>query len=305
MEALLMPLCFKLSLLLASFATALPAFAPNPALASRRLPIRIGVLPTMSRGAEPQLTNALKDPLLAEVEAQTGVDCKFEVLLTINQMRRWLQDGRLHFALCHGFEFAWMNHRDPKIKPLMIAASMHRPLKVFVVVTESSPAQSLCDLREKTIAIPKKSHATVRLFADRQCRCEGDAPWYYAKEITRPENPEMALHDLCDGIVDAAIVDGAGLQSLQERYPARSKLLRVIKESEPFPLSVVVYREGILSPSMIRHFQEVMQKTHTTGMGRQFLSLMHSTGFEAVPLDYEQRIKEFVKRYPPRGILPR
>lgn len=271
----------------------------------RRLPIHIGVLPTMSRGAKPQMAAALKEPLLEEVEAQTGVECQFDVVLTLNEMRRRLRDGRLHFALCHGHEFAWMKLRDPQIKPLMIAAPMHRPIKVFVVVSNSSPAREICDLRGKMIAMPKNSHATVRLFANRECRCDDETPFAFAKEITKPENPESALHDLYDGAVDAAIVDGAGMQSLEERYPARAKHLRVLKESEDFPLPVVVYREGILSAEMLRHFQEVMEKTHTTGMGRQFLNLMQSTGFEAVPLDYEERLKDFVKRYPPRGILPR
>jgi ABC-type phosphate/phosphonate transport system substrate-binding protein len=300
-----MPLSFKLSLLVVAFVGALPGFSPSSGVEPRRLSIQIGVLPTLSRGANPRMAAAFKEPFKAELEEHTGIRCQFDLVLTLNEMRRRLRDGEVHFALCHGYEFAWLNLRDPKIKPLLIAAPMHRPIKVFVVVTKSSQMKELCELRGKIIAIPNKSHATVRLFADRQCGCDGDTPWDYAKEITHPENPEMALHDLCEGTVDAAIVDGAGIQSLEERYPARGKLIRVIKESEDFPLNVVVYREGILNPGMIRHFENALEKTHKTGMGRQLLNLMQSTGFEAVPLDYQARVKEFVKRYPPRGILPR
>jgi ABC-type phosphate/phosphonate transport system substrate-binding protein len=260
--------------------------------------IQIGVLPTLYRGGEPGFAFAIQKPMLAEIELETGVVCELKLAFNSSDMSKKLKDGRLHFGLCHGFEFAWMQSTEPKLKPLMIAVPTRRPLKAMVAVAISNPAKNLCDLSGKILAIPTGGDALINLFVDRKCRCEEKPPAEYFREITRPLNSETALHELYEDKVQAAIVDGAALQAFAERYPARSKLIRTLVESGPFPLSAVVYFEGAVDPATVRLFQEVMGKARDNRAARQLMALMHCEGFDGVPEDYGTQLTEFLKRYP-------
>src|SRR4051812_22930270 len=160
------------AVLIGSIAAIKPAVAFEPKTA----PIRIGVLPTMYRGDKPSRAVAIKEPLLDEVEARTGLDCEFVVVLSSSDLGRQLSDGRLQFGLCQGFEFGWMKMKEPRLQALMVALPVHRPLKAFLVVASSNPVKNLCELKGKILAIPNGSHAIVSLFADRKCRCEGKSP---------------------------------------------------------------------------------------------------------------------------------
>jgi hypothetical protein len=108
------------------------------------------------------------------------------------------------------------------------------------------------------------------------------------------------LHQVYDDEVQAAIVDGAALQAFAERYPARSKLIRPILESDPFPMSVVVSRDGAVDSGTLRRFQIGMAKARGSVMGRQLMGLLHSAGFEAVPPSYDKQLADFVEHYPPQ-----
>jgi ABC-type phosphate/phosphonate transport system substrate-binding protein len=276
----------------------IPASEPVLAFEPKSAPIRIGVLPTMYRGDKPSRASAIKEPLLTEVEAQTGLDCEFVVVLNSNEMRRQLSEGQLQFGLCHGFEFAWMKLKEPKLRALMVALPVHRPLKAFVVVASSNPAKSLCELKGKILAIPNGSHAIVSLFADRKCHCEGHSPKEFFKSIEKPVNAETALHEVYEDDVQAVVVDGAALQAFSERYPARSKYIRTLLESEPFPMSVVVSHDGVVDSNTLTRFRNGMEKATASVMGRKIMALMHSAGFEAVPANYDEQLADFVKRYP-------
>jgi ABC-type phosphate/phosphonate transport system substrate-binding protein len=282
-----------LSVSVALFASALAAFPPDPE------PIRIGVLATIFRGAaKPAMLAVIKKPIVSEVEARTGFDCELEVALTHNDLRRKLADGRLHFGLCPGFEFAWMQSKDDKIKALMIAVPDHEPLKAVVVVRSDNSAKELCDLKGKSIAVPKGTDASVDIFVSRRCRCGEKTLPQFAGTVTWPDTSETALHQLYDDKIQAAIVDDAALRAFAERFPARSEFIRVLLESDAFPLSVVAYREGNVDSATLLQFQNAMKKAKTYATGRQLMALLHSRGFESVPADFQKQLAHCLKLYP-------
>jgi ABC-type phosphate/phosphonate transport system substrate-binding protein len=258
----------------------------------------MGMLATMFRSGKPAAFAAFKGPFSSVVHVQTGLDSNLELIPTLDEMRQQLSDGKLQFGLCHGFEFAWMKQKDPSLRPLMVAAPAQRPLKGYVVVASTNPAMSLNDLRGKKIALPKGIHETARLFAARQCHCEAGVRSDLFEEVTIPANAETALHEVYDDKVQATIVDKTGLQCFADRFPARFQRVRILEESEPFPMSVVVVRDGAVDDAVLRQFQNGMGKAHTTIVGRQLTALMHSAGFEPVPPDYGRQADEIAKRYP-------
>ena len=169
--------------------------------------VRIGILPTMFRSGKAPSFALLRGPFVSVVESQTGSRYQLALLNSAREMQRELTEGRLQFALCHGFEFAWMKQADPKLRPLVIATPAQSPLKGYVVVTDTSSAKSLSDLRGTAVALPHGIHQTARLFAERDCQCVAGKPNDQFHEITTPINGETALHDLCDSKVQSAIVD--------------------------------------------------------------------------------------------------
>jgi ABC-type phosphate/phosphonate transport system substrate-binding protein len=264
--------------------------------------VKIGVLPTLYRGERPELAAAIKNPLLDEIESETGLDCELELALTAASMRQKLTDGELQFGFCHGYEFAWMQAKEPRLKPLMLAMASSRPIKVYLVVADSSSAKSPCDLAGKVLAIPKGIDPAVYLFAKYKCKCGDKVPSDYVKQVTTPENSEMALHAVFEDKVQAAFVDTAAMQSFAERFPARSKKLRTLVESKPFPLSVVAYCDGRVAPSIVKRFQETMAKARANRSSRLLMALMHCDGFELVPVSYAKDTAEFLKDYPREAV---
>lgn len=279
--------------------------APFPGMALEQTPIRIGMPSAMFREVKPAMFTALTKPFYSLVEGQTGLKSELVLIPSPDDMRQQLSDGRLQFGVFHGFEFAWMKIKDPTLQPLMIAAPTHRPMKAFIVVNGTNTAKAVGDLRGKILALAAGTKEHARVYVDRRCQTEGDAPSKFFEKITSPANAETALHDVYDNKAQAAIVDGAALQCFLDRYPARAKKLKKLDESPSFPLSVVAVRRGAMEPNVLAKFTDGMGKANTTQMGRQLMSLMQMTGFEPVPGDYENQLAEIAKLFPPPADAPK
>jgi ABC-type phosphate/phosphonate transport system substrate-binding protein len=278
---------------------------PSLALEPTPNPIRIGMPAAMFRDVKPAMFAALTKPFYSLVESQTGLKSELLLVNSPDDMRQQLSNGQIQFGVFHGFEFAWMKQKDQTLKPLVVAAPLHRPLKAYVVVAEKNDARGLGDLRGKRFALPNGTREHARIFVDRRCQGEGSMPSQFFETITAPNNAETALHEVYDNKVQAAIVDGAALQCFADRYPARAKRIRMLAESPVFPLSVVAIREGGLEPQVLRKFQDGMVKANTTPMGRQLMGLMQMSGFEPVPPDYDQQLAAAVQNFPPPADAPK
>jgi ABC-type phosphate/phosphonate transport system substrate-binding protein len=259
----------------------------------------------MFRDVKPAMFAALTKPFYSLVETQTGLKSELVLVGNPDDMRQQLANGQLHFGVFHGFEFAWMKQKDPQLKPLMVAAPTHRPIKAYLVVAASNPVKSVCELRGKTLALATGTKEHSRVFIDRRCQAEGARPSEFFGSIVQPVNGETALHDVCDDKVQAAVVDGTAMQCFADRFPGRAKKLRVLAESQAFPLSVVAIRDGAIEPQVLARFTNGMSKANTTPMGRQLMGLMQMTGFEPVPADYDQQLAEIAKAFPPPADAPK
>jgi hypothetical protein len=69
-------------------------------------------------------------------------------------------------------------------------------------------------------------------------------------------------------------------------------------------MSVVAIRDNAMDSGVVHRFQLGMVQAHTTIIGRQLFSLMHSSGFDAVPKDYDRQLADILKVYPPPGDGP-
>jgi hypothetical protein len=120
----------------------------------------------------------------------------------------------------------------------------------------------------------------------------------YFSRVTKPATVEDALDELVDGTVEAVLVDGVALECYKKRKPGRFAKVKGIEKSGVFPAAVVAYRAGAVDKETLRRFQEGMTNARKSAYGRQLMTLWRMTGFESVPEDYEQTLKDVAKDYP-------
>jgi ABC-type phosphate/phosphonate transport system substrate-binding protein len=185
------------------------------------------------------------------------------------------------------------------LKPLVIAIRDAKPMYACLVVARGSPVKTLGDLRGKSLAMPRQSREHCRLFLERRCQPSGKEPQQFFSKVTTPREPEDALDDVVDGVVDAALVDDGALQRYKKDKAARSERLRVAVCSEPFPNLVVAYKPGVLSDETLQRLQDGFLTANENSKGKILLNMCRIARFEAVPRDYEKLLANIAKAYPP------
>ncbi len=229
----------------------------------------------------------------------TGFNGKATTGGTAFEIGKKLEDKQLHLGVFQGFEYAWVQQKNPNLKPLMIAVYYDRHLKASLVVHKANPATKFADLRGKDLALALGTKGHCRLFLERHCndcaQCDSKA---FFNQITQPGSTEGALDEVCGGTVQATIVDNVSLQTYQAVKPGCFNRLKVVKESEIFPAAPIVYRADVLTPESLDRFKQGLKKAHNTQWGKTLMRLFNITAFEDVPADYQITLTNIRKSYP-------
>jgi ABC-type phosphate/phosphonate transport system substrate-binding protein len=262
--------------------------------------LRIGIVRSLFHGRSDRLVEALMDPFRTLLETQTGMSGKLIAAEDSRRLGQWLAEDQVELGIFHGIEFAWARQRHPDLRPLTIAVSHDAHLRACLLVRADEPARKWIDLKGQRLAVPQHSREHCQLFLKRRCKENGgQLPRQFFSQVASADNAEEALDDVVDGAFEAAIVDKIALQCYRRRKPARAARLRVIDESEIFPASVIAYHSGALDGATLKHFHEGLVNARNTALGQQLLTLWKLTGFEAIPTDYEQTVRNILKVYPP------
>lgn len=262
--------------------------------------VRIGVVDSLFRSYPKPMVLAAAQPLRTLLETQTGFKGDVTAAGDADTLGRLLQEEKLDLCVLHGFEFAWIRIKYPELRPLIIAVNGSRQLRAHVLVPKDSQAKGLSHLKGKAIAAPRTNREHCRLFIERACKQCGNEPEQFFSGVSHPSNAEDAIDDLVDGLVPAVIVDGIALECYKQRKPARACRVKEIEKSDVFPAGVIVYRQGGLDDSKLRRLRDGMIAANQTAYGRQLLTLWRLSGFEPVPVDYEQTLVNVLKSYPPK-----
>src|SRR5262249_4307253 len=229
----------------------------------------------------------------------TGLNGKAQSAGDAFKVARSLNQKKIHLGVFQGFEFAWVQQKYPQLQPLVIAIYHNRHPRTNLIVHKNFQGEGLKALRGKDLAIPKGTKGHARLFLERDVKAlAGAEPQDFFKQITRPDYPEAALDKLCDGEVDAALIDDVSFDTYALVKSALHKRLRVLKKSEVFPATVVVHREGGLDSATLDRLRKGMLNATKNTRVREFLEQFHITAFEPVPSDYQQTLSHIRKVYP-------
>jgi ABC-type phosphate/phosphonate transport system substrate-binding protein len=261
--------------------------------------VRIAVANSFFRDVPEPMVRTLIEPFRALMMAQTGV--KSHVVPTQDALRlgRDLAENKIHIVLFHGFEFAWAKHECADLRPMMIALHQKSAMRACLVAAADSPIRSFPELKGKSLALPRFTQEHCWLYLERACKQAGQAESKnFFSSLTHPRDAEVALDDLTEGKIQAAIVDNVALDSYRQRKPARFNRLKVVQESEIFPAAVIGYRAGSLDKATVKLFQEGLLSGQHTALGRQLLTLWKITSLEIAPADFDKCLEKTLKAYP-------
>ncbi len=261
--------------------------------------VRIGLASTLFRDTPDALVQTMMRPFRSLMESQTGLSGQLVTGVQPDELGRQLKDEKVQLAVFNGIEFAWARQKSPELTPLMLAVNHQKYLRAFIVVREDSPAARLADLKGKSLGIPRRTREHCRVFLDRRLATLDKQPGDFFAKLTTPVNMEVGVDQVVNGESDAVLIDGCFLSWYEERKPARFAKLRIIEKSEVFPAAVVAYCAHSLDQTTLRRFREGMLSAKDNPRGVQLMTLCQMTSFEPVPDDYEQLLKDIVKRYPP------
>jgi ABC-type phosphate/phosphonate transport system substrate-binding protein len=294
---------FKASLLAVASAASALALLGAPAAGEENLParkdvVRIGLVHSLFRDTPDVMVQVIMEPFSALMESQTGIKGQLVMAGDAMDLAQRLKEDKLQLGVFHGVEFGWAQQKYPELRPLMLAVNKQQALHAYLVVRDDSDAAGFTDLRQRSLAVPRRSREHCHLFLHRCCREHGSDSKRYFTQITTPPGVETALDDLLRGKVQACLVDSIGLESYKREKPGCFARLKIVKVSEAFPAAVVAYAPGILDEITLQKFREGMAKANETAIGRQLLAGCRLTGFDPVPDGYQKLVDEIIKVYP-------
>jgi ABC-type phosphate/phosphonate transport system substrate-binding protein len=260
--------------------------------------VQIGVVNSLFRDMPESMIKVVMTPLKSLMETQTGLSPQLLPGGDAEQLGKQLMDRKVQLGVFHGVEFAWARQKYPDLKPLMITVSQQRQFRAYLVVCCDNGATCFADLKNKTVALPRRSREHCHLFLERRCQACGQPAKTFLAKVTTPPDSEEALDNVVDGVAHAAVVDKLALDSYQERKPGRFTKLKIAQESEVFPAGVIAYRPGALDEATLERFRTGMLSANQTPRGKQLLTMCQIAGFERVPADYDQLLADILKAYP-------
>src|SRR5262249_61661539 len=158
-------------------------------------------------------------------------------------------------------------------EPARVGAVAGRRMSACLVVRGDGKSTAMADWQDKSLALCRECREHCRLFLERRCEgCGKDCQRFFTK-ITTPCDAEDALDDVVDGVVDAALVDGAALERYKKVKADRCAKLKTAVRSEPFPNAVVAYKPGTLSDETLQRFRNGLITANQNPKGKQLLNM--------------------------------
>jgi ABC-type phosphate/phosphonate transport system substrate-binding protein len=262
-------------------------------------PIRMGLVRSMFRDKPDPLIRLTTTAFEALMLDQTGLAGKTTVPGDAAALSRMLKEGTMDIGAFHGFEYAWAKQQNPNLMPLVLCVKRQRFVGAVLIVRADCKAADAAAFQGKTLALSQMARQHCHLFLDRRCVGKGKSRDEWFGKVCTPRTDLDALDDVAEGNADVAVVDDVDWKLFRETYPKTAGRLRVLKESEIFPATVIAYQKGTLEEATLKRLRDGLIKGSETERGRTLLGFFGMSGFAAVPDDYEKNVADILKAYPP------
>lgn len=279
---------------------ALLAAVPSVHATDPELPkIRVGMLENMFRDVPKPILIAMSEPFRGLMLRQTGLNGDVEFCPNSTCLAGKLKDKSVTVGVFHGFEYAWAKSANPNLQPILVTVPHGRKVQAMIVVKNDGELKKPADLKGPTIVVPKNLKAHAQLFLDRT-RSQHPAIQLAPKPASM--TAEEALTAVASGEQKAAITDIATFNGYKNLQPGAANQLRIILESEMFPVAVIATAKGTLADEHVERIRAGLAGASKTAQGRTMLTMWSLKGFENPPADYDEQCKKILAFYPPPKI---
>jgi hypothetical protein len=270
-----------------------PAKSADPA-------IRLGLVQTMFRDVPPAFVQSIQIPFRDVFKRQTGMVGELELLPDWEAMSNRIKDGTLSAGVLHGFEFAWAKKANPDLEPIIVSRPHESKLTGCIIVNAAGgqrPITNPGDLTGPCLVVSKGLKAHVHLYYENLRKG-------YPANVLQPTGPakgtaEDAITAVLNGDAEAALVDYAAVANYGALRPGAAKNIKILCESESFPVSVLAVKKGVIDEATLKQVRDGLTQAHKSSEGKMLMMLWNLKGFADVPKDYDAQLDRIYKAYPP------
>jgi ABC-type phosphate/phosphonate transport system substrate-binding protein len=294
------PTCCQRGILVGAFLATFAALIGGSVSAHNKVEtLRVGTSGSLFSDKAKNKDKAALESLQSFIKTETGLNNEILKAGNWEQLAKEMTDGKVELGVFQGYEYAWVQAKDPTIKPLALAVNGDRYPSVYIVAKKDSPIKDFAGLGGQTLALANNSPGDVRFYIEREALAAGKPSSAFFSKITSPDDPLDALDEVVDGGAQATAVERTALEVYKKQKPGRFKQLKEVAHSAPLPPVVITYQEKALDAAMLLKFRMGLMNANKTDRGQTMLNSFGLTAFEAVPADFDKVLASTRKTYPP------
>ncbi|MGL6072769.1 MAG: PhnD/SsuA/transferrin family substrate-binding protein [Fimbriiglobus sp.] len=258
--------------------------------------IQIGMVQGMFRDVQPAMVQAMAKPLRDLIRKQTGLTGEVDICVDAQTLSQKMADKKLHIGVYHGFEFAWVQKKNPNLVPLLVTVPPAGKFQAHLVVNKTSTLKEISELKNETVLIPRGTKAHCHAYLE---QARKGLPETTAKpEVKSKLTTEEALDAVVSGDSAVALVDASALLGYKNLQPGAFDQLKVLCESDVFPQTVLAYQKDALDDGTVQKIKTLLMNANQNSAGKPLLMLWNLKGFTEIPQDYDAQLAKSAKAFP-------
>jgi ABC-type phosphate/phosphonate transport system substrate-binding protein len=174
------------------------AVAGSAREADRQDMVRVGIVDNLFRGIPQKTVDASAEPFRALMEKETGRTGEMVKIRDAFDLAQKLSQDKVELGVFYGYEYAWVQQKYPKLRPLAVAVNQEHRLFSYLVVRKDSGIADMDGLKGKSLALPEHTKEYCLLFLDGLTGKGAAGRKGYFSKMTDPANIEDALDDVVD-----------------------------------------------------------------------------------------------------------
>lgn len=256
---------------------------------------------SFTAGKADTLLKIASDDFKQVLKTTTGLEGDLTTKLNAFEIADKLEAKQIDFGILHAHEFAWLTKKNANLEPVLVASTGKKGEQVFVIVNKKNTAKSVGDLGGKKLDLPSGTSELCRVFLGRRTQESAKkTPSEFFSGVEKSPAQVAALDNVAREKSDATLVTTMWLEFYKDvKGPTFNNQLRILDQSEPFPPAVIVMKKGAVAPKTLEQFRNGLLKAHATELGREMMKDWNIESFVSVPGDYDTRLTEMLKNYPP------
>ncbi|MBX5482056.1 MAG: phosphate/phosphite/phosphonate ABC transporter substrate-binding protein [Myxococcaceae bacterium] len=242
---------------------------------------------------DPEKLNESLQPLASYLSRYLHVPVEVVRANSYAHVGTLMKEGQVDLGSFSPLSYVRAKENDPGLIPLVNFISDGSATSAgYIVVKESSPFQTLEDLKGHSFAFVDPDSTTGYLYAVALMRSRNidEKTWFSRTEFTG--NHEASLQAVYDGRVDAAAIYQGALPALYRNKGIDPLSFRIIAKTRRTPKDLFCVRSGLPKEVVTQIRRAFLALTVRTEEGRRVLSPLNVNGFTQVDEEAYTEVRE-------------